>query len=835
MRKLLVLLMFPLLGFGQNCQYNELVFKLVTGTDAHEISWCITDSLGNVMDTANQVYADNTTYYDTFCYPDDRYKMVMYNTVDTGWNGATYELIDSTNYVGISASLPANWSGGINIIHIPFVQPPPCNNQIYLYLQTGDYASEISWSITDSLGNLIDSTSQVYLDSNFYFIQICIPDGCYNFNMYDTYGDGWQGGYFSLRDSNYAIITSGGMPSQIAFDSVPFCFPPQPIVPPSCSDNLLTLQLTTGNWASEISWSITDSLGNLIDSTSQVYYDNLIYIIYICVTDGCYDFNMFDIYGDGWQGGSYILSDSLGNIISLGNLQGSYSFGSNLFSVNSSCPILGCILPFASNYNQYATIDDTTCAFVNDNVNLLSTWSDTSLVQNSLGASYTDVYGVSINGGEYAVIGSTMGAHIIDVTNPTQISEVAFVPGAFQGSGVTHRDYFHMDNYLYAVCDQGTSTLQIIDISNLPNSVNVIYDSDALIATSHNLFIDVQTQKLYSTNGDVLDLSNPTNPTFLFDMGFGSHDMWVENDTGYFNCGGSLQIFEMTTNFPQNIGSLTSYPQQGYNHSGWKENDIYVFADENHGLSLKVVDVSDLSNLSVTALFNSEVDANSIAHNLIIRDNFVYVSYYHDGLQIFDISDPYNPIKAGYYDTYLPNNHNGYAGNWGVDPQLPSGIILVSDVQSGLFVLEFDKNSQFICDGDSILFVSSFVKNEDVYLTTSYDSMGYADILIMNLTVDSNIFSIQNRSITSGDSVLIGGAYQFTEGSYTDTLLNQNGCDSIVTTNLTITITSIPEENYNKKLIKIVDVLGRKTKEKKNTPLFYIFDDGTVEKRIIVE
>ena len=54
MRKLLVLLMFPLLGFGQNCQYNELVFKLVTGTDAHEISWCITDSLGNVMDTANQ-------------------------------------------------------------------------------------------------------------------------------------------------------------------------------------------------------------------------------------------------------------------------------------------------------------------------------------------------------------------------------------------------------------------------------------------------------------------------------------------------------------------------------------------------------------------------------------------------------------------------------------------------------------------------------------------------------------------------------------------------------------------------------------------------------------
>ena len=603
----------------------------------------------------------------------------------------------------------------------------------------------------------------------------------------------------------------------------------------NCQYNEVILQLTTGMWASEVSWSITDSAGNLIDSTSQTYADTTTYYDTICLPNGCYNFNMFDTYGDGWQGGSYQLIDSLGNIISSGNLQGNYFFGTNLFGINGNCPILGCMMPNTTNYNPSATIDDASCTFLSDNVNLLYNWSDTTLPQNYLGGSYTDVYGLAINGREFAVLGSTMGAHIIDVTNPTQSIEVAFVPGAFQGSAVTHRDYFHMDNYLYAVCDQGASTLQIIDISNLPNLVNVVYDSDALIATSHNLFIDVQTQKLYSTNGDVLDLSNPTNPTFLFDMGFGSHDMWVENDTGYFNCGGSLQIFEMTTNFPQNIGSLTSYPQQGYNHSGWKENDIYVFADENHGLSLKVVDVSDLSNLSVTALFNSEVDANSIAHNLIIRDNFVYVSYYHDGLQIFDISDPYNPIKAGYYDTYLPNNHNGYAGNWGVDPQLPSGIILVSDVQSGLFVLEFDKNSQFICDGDSILFDSSFVKNEDVYLTTSYDSMGYADILIMNLTVDSNIFSIQNRSITSGDSVLIGGAYQFTEGSYTDTLLNQNGCDSIVTTNLTITITSIPEENYNKKLIKIVDVLGRKTKEKKNTPLFYIFDDGTVEKRIIVE
>ena len=38
----------------------------------------------------------------------------------------------------------------------------------------------------------------------------------------------------------------------------------------------------------------------------------------------------------------------------------------------------------------------------------------------------------------------------------------------------------------------------------------------------------------------------------------------------------------------------------------------------------------------------------------------------------------------------------------------------------------------------------------------------------------------------------------------------------------------------DKKLLKIVDVLGRETKVKKNTLLFYTYSDGTVEKRIII-
>jgi exonuclease III len=42
-------------------------------------------------------------------------------------------------------------------------------------------------------------------------------------------------------------------------------------------------------------------------------------------------------------------------------------------------------------------------------------------------------------------------------------------------------------------------------------------------------------------------------------------------------------------------------------------------------------------------------------------------------------------------------------------------------------------------------------------------------------------------------------------------------------------------EPKGKNLIKVVDVLGRETKEKKNTPLFYMYENGSVDKKIVIE
>ena len=57
-----------------------------------------------------------------------------------------------------------------------------------------------------------------------------------------------------------------------------------------------------------------------------------------------------------------------------------------------------------------------------------------------------------------------------------------------------------------------------------------------------------------------------------------------------------------------------------------------------------------------------------------------------------------------------------------------------------------------------------------------------------------------------------------------------------VGTNCSTTVIGDEEINYNnRELVKVIDLLGKETEGVKNQPLFYIYDDGTVEKKIIIE
>ena len=336
------------------------------------------------------------------------------------------------------------------------------------------------------------------------------------------------------------------------------------------------------------------------------------------------------------------------------------------------------------------------------NVNLVFHWEDSTIVPSSqYNNTYNEVWGVKVNGREYAIIGATDGTHFFDITNPLNVDTVAFVAGADDGTNIVHRDYHDYNGYLYAVCDEGTSTLQIIDMNFLPDSVVVVYDSDSLFIRSHNIFIDGAKARLYTCGGNgnngirVFSLADPANPIELVNFSTPStvHDVFVRNDTAFANVSDTgLFIYDMSNILsPQLMGFRIHYPDTLYNHSGWLNSDgsVYVFAEENHGRDLKVCDVSNMSNITILSQIDiNSSDPNAIAHNLIIEGDFLYISSYYDGLQIYDISNPSNPVKVGYYDTYSLPNLKSYKGAWGVYPLLPSGLVLVSDMQTGLYVFD---------------------------------------------------------------------------------------------------------------------------------------------------
>ncbi|MEO6759049.1 MAG: T9SS type A sorting domain-containing protein, partial [Saprospiraceae bacterium] len=78
-----------------------------------------------------------------------------------------------------------------------------------------------------------------------------------------------------------------------------------------------------------------------------------------------------------------------------------------------------------------------------------------------------------------------------------------------------------------------------------------------------------------------------------------------------------------------------------------------------------------------------------VPHNVYIKDNLLFDSQYEDGLLVYDISAPTQPVLVAHYDTHPENTvYNRYFGNWGNYPWLPSGTIIAGDMQNGLFLLK---------------------------------------------------------------------------------------------------------------------------------------------------
>lgn len=341
------------------------------------------------------------------------------------------------------------------------------------------------------------------------------------------------------------------------------------------------------------------------------------------------------------------------------------------------------------------------------NMTKLSVWTSPAAVEYNDCWGYTDPLG-----NEYVILGSNWGIHFINVTDPQNPIEV----NSFEGNNndVIWRDFKIFGTTAYGVADQysfNNAALSIFDLSNLPTSVTMVKQEESYSHACHNIYIDGDLLYMCSNQDqndtrwalEVFTLAaDPTDPILMISMddsyvgGGGNlvHDIYVRNDTAYLSAGyGGLYIYDFTdASNPQFINSITTYTSQGYNHSSWLHPDRHtlVVADEvPNSLPLKAFDVSDLQNISsAPPTFQSNVGARP--HNPFFVYNDLVVSYYLDGLQIFDFTDPTTPLRTAYYDTYPDNDTltnpypDIYEGAWGTYPFFKSHTIAVADIAYGL-------------------------------------------------------------------------------------------------------------------------------------------------------
>lgn len=274
------------------------------------------------------------------------------------------------------------------------------DNCVEIDITTSAFPAEVGFILFDESDNEILNVPNNGAPFN---SLVCLPAGCYHFQMLDEFGDGWNGATYTISIVGGATIASGGFPNipvNEAFEGNVYFTIGGGVLgctnATACNYNpAATCDNGTCDFVSCYGCTNSDACNY---DASAAFDDGS------CCLTNCVDLIMIDYVGDGWNNGFYEIRDISGDLISTGTLDdtksfdvlalcledGCYSFelfggeypeeiewsleGVNdgpvsgdgisttfsLFSVGSG-ECFGCTNAAACTYNPFAFIDDGSC------------------------------------------------------------------------------------------------------------------------------------------------------------------------------------------------------------------------------------------------------------------------------------------------------------------------------------------------------------------------------------------------------------------------------------------------------------------------------------------
>ncbi|NNE76024.1 MAG: choice-of-anchor B family protein [Pricia sp.] len=325
-------------------------------------------------------------------------------------------------------------------------------------------------------------------------------------------------------------------------------------------------------------------------------------------------------------------------------------------------------------------------------------------------------------GKEYALMGLDNGTAFVDITDTENLVYLGKLPTATEASG--WRDIKVYNDHAYIVSEAENHGMQVFDLTRLRNVANApeTFEADARytgFGNAHNIVINEESgfayavgtarNDLYLGGAHFLDIQDPKNPIAAggyADNGY-SHDAQVVTYNGPDTEHIGKEIFIGANENQVIIADVTDkdnpvevatvlYPNIEYTHQGWFTDDhrYFILGDEldekNLGVKSRTL-IFDFSDLDTPVLYDTYLGpTDAIDHNGYVKGNDYFLSNYTAGIRILDISDIAGKsiTETGFFDTYPSSDNANFNGVWSNYPYFSSGKIVVSDIDSGLFIIK---------------------------------------------------------------------------------------------------------------------------------------------------